>query len=155
MERKTKVTAEPGKQEILITREFDLPLDLLFIAYTDPEVIEEWMGSKVVKLENKKHGSWQLEKKDEKGNVIFRADGTYHDFVHNKRIVRTFEMDPAFGVQLEFIEFEKLTEETSKVSMHTIYRSLADRDQYLKIGMDKGVNWAHNELQRVLEKRKK
>ena len=36
MERKTKVHAEDGKQEIVITREFDLPLELLFKAYEDP-----------------------------------------------------------------------------------------------------------------------
>ncbi len=42
MERKTKVNAEAGKQAILITREFDLPLDLLFKAYVEPEIVEQW-----------------------------------------------------------------------------------------------------------------
>ena len=155
MERKTKVTAEANKQEIIITREFDLPLELLFKAYIDPEIIEQWMGSKAVKLENKKHGSWRLEKKDAQGTVVFQANGTIHEFVPNQKIIRTFEMDDTpFGVQLEFLEFEKLTEDTSKLNMHVVYRSVADRDQYLQIGMDKGVNMAHNQLQKVLEKLK-
>jgi uncharacterized protein YndB with AHSA1/START domain len=57
MELKTKINAEDGKQEIMVTREFDLPLELLFRAYVEPAIVEQWMGTKVLKLENKKHGS--------------------------------------------------------------------------------------------------
>jgi uncharacterized protein YndB with AHSA1/START domain len=91
MEQKTKVHAEDGKQELLITREFDLPLDLLFKAYEDAEIVEQWMGTKVLKLENKKHGSWQFETRDGQGNVVFQANGTIHEFVPDKKITRTFE----------------------------------------------------------------
>ncbi|MEX2593146.1 MAG: dihydrofolate reductase family protein [Anditalea sp.] len=55
MERKTKINVEDGKQELVITREFDLPLELLFKAYVDPGIVEQWMGTKVLKLESKKH----------------------------------------------------------------------------------------------------
>ncbi len=68
MERKTKVAAEDGKQELVITREFDLPVEALFKAYTDAEIVEQWMGTKVLKLENKKHGSYQFETTDPIGN---------------------------------------------------------------------------------------
>ncbi|RYY61798.1 MAG: ATPase, partial [Chitinophagaceae bacterium] len=47
MERKTKIDAENGKQDLLVTRAFDLPVDLLFKAYVDPEIFEQWMGTKV------------------------------------------------------------------------------------------------------------
>ena len=67
MERKTKINAEDGKQEVVITREFDLPLELLFKAYTEPGIVEQWMGTKVLKLENKKHGSYQFETTDPRG----------------------------------------------------------------------------------------
>ena len=60
MESKTNVQAEDNKQEIIITREFDLPIELLFKAYEDPEIFEQWMGTKVLKLENKKHGALSL-----------------------------------------------------------------------------------------------
>ena len=59
MEQKTKINAEDGKQELVITREFDLPVELLFKAYVEPDIVEQWMrtsGTKVLKLENKKHG---------------------------------------------------------------------------------------------------
>ena len=62
MEQKTKINAVDGKQEIVITREFDLPLALLFKAYIEPEIVAQWMGTKVLKLENKKHGSYQFDK---------------------------------------------------------------------------------------------
>jgi len=58
VERKTKINAEDGKQELVITREFELPLELLFKAYAEADIIEQWMGTKVLKLENKKHGSY-------------------------------------------------------------------------------------------------
>ena len=60
MERKTKINAEDGKQELVITREFNLPLELLFKAYAEPDLVEQWMETKVLKLENKKYGSWQF-----------------------------------------------------------------------------------------------
>src|SRR5436190_18747570 len=108
MERKTKINAEAGKQELVITREFDLPLELLFEAYAEPEIVEQWMGTKVMKLENKNHGSYQFETTDPKGNIhVFH--GVIHEFVPDRKITRTFEMqNTPFEVQLEFLEFEKL-----------------------------------------------
>jgi uncharacterized protein YndB with AHSA1/START domain len=154
MALKTKVTAEAGKQELMITREFDLPLELLFKAYVEPEFLEQWMGTKVVKLEARSHGGWRFETTDPTGNVhVF--SGVIHELVPDQKITRTFEMENVpFGISLEFLEFEKVTDETSKLNMHVIYRSLENRDQYLKIGMDRGVNMAHNELQKVMNKYK-
>src|SRR3954452_20696238 len=104
MEQKTRLQAEEGRQELLITREFDLPLELLFRAYTDPEIVEQWMGTKVLKLENKKHGSYQFETTDPKGNK-YGFNGTMHEFCVNQKIIRTFEMENSpFSVQLEFLE---------------------------------------------------
>lgn len=151
MERKTKVHAEDGKQELLITREFDLPLELLFRAYEEPEIIEQWMNTKVLKLENKKHGGWLFETSDPQGNVVFQATGVIHEFIPNQKITRTFEMNNvSFDVQLEFLEFEKLTDETSKLTMHIVYKSVAVRDQVLKLPFAQGINMAHNKLESVV-----
>ncbi len=151
MERKTNVHAEDNKQELEITREFDLPLNLLFKAYEDPEIIEQWMGTKVLKLENKQHGSYRFETSDPRGNIVFRANGTIHEFIANQRITRTFEMENSpFPVQLEFLEFEPLTDETSKLTMHIIFRSVAHRDQLLQMPFANGINMAHNRLQEIV-----
>ena len=155
MEQKTKINAEDGKQELVITREFDLPLELLFKAYIDPDIIEQWMTSKVVKLESKKNGSYQFEKTDDKGNVVFQANGVIHEFIVNRKITRTFEMaNTPFGVQLEVYEFEQLTEDRSKLNMHVIYESVAQRNQVLQLPFAQGLNWAHNRLQDVVSKLK-
>nr|WP_068890860.1 SRPBCC domain-containing protein [Pedobacter panaciterrae] len=153
MEQKTKISAENGKQELTITREFDLPLKLLFKAYVEAEIVEQWMGTKVLKLENKKYGSYQFQTSDPKGNVVFKADGVIHEFIANQKITRTFEMDNApFDAQLEFLKFEKLTEDTSKLTMHVVYKSGAIRDQVLQLPFAQGINMAHNKLQNILGK---
>ena len=154
MERKTKINAEDGKQEVTISREFDLPLDLLFKAFAEPEIVEQWMGTRVLKLESRKHGSYQFETTDPKGNK-YRFNGVIHELVPNQKITRTFEMENMpMGVQLEFYEFEKLTDDTSKLNMHVLYESVAKRDQVLKMGMTQGINMAHNRLEEVVSKLK-
>lgn len=151
MERKTKIVAEDNKQELSITREFDLPLDLLFRAYAEADLVEQWMNTKVVKLENKKHGSYQFETSDPNGKVVFRSNGTIHDFEANKKITRTFEMEnTGFPIQLEFLEFEKIDEENSKLTMHVIYKSIDVRNQILKLPFAQGINFAHNRIQELL-----
>jgi len=155
MERKTKVNAEDGKQELVITRDFDLPLELLFTAYITPDIIEQWMGTKVLKLENKKHGSYQFETSDPKGNLAFVASGVIHDFVPNQKITRTFEMENTpFAPQLEFLDFETLTEGSSRLTMHIVYKSVALRDQILQLPFAQGINMAHNRLQEIVNKLK-
>jgi uncharacterized protein YndB with AHSA1/START domain len=155
MDQKTKVSAEDGKQEIVITREFDLPLELLFKAYTEAEIVGQWMGTKVLKLESRKHGGYQLETADARGKLLFQAHGVIHAFIPERKITRTFEMENTpFGVQLELLEFEKITDDSSKLYMRVIYESGAQRDQVLKFGMTQGINMAHNRLQDIASKLK-
>ena len=154
MERKTKINAEEGRQELTITREFDLPVELLFKAHVEPGLVEQWMGTKVLKLEGKKHGGYQFETTDPRGNK-HGFNGVIHEFSPNRKITRTFEMEnAALDVQLEFLEFEKLTDDTSRLNMHIVYRSAAQRDQVLKFGMAQGINMAHNRLQAAADKLK-
>ncbi|MFZ1749360.1 MAG: SRPBCC domain-containing protein [Saprospiraceae bacterium] len=150
MEQKTKIHAEEGKQDIWITREFGLPVELLFRAYSEVELLEQWMGTRVIKLENKNHGSYQFET-SYNGNVVFRANGTIHLLVANQKIIRTFEMENMpIGVQLEFLEFEKLTDETSKLTIHIIYQSERHRAEQLKLPFAYGLNMAHQKLQEIV-----
>lgn len=152
MERKTKVHAEDGKHDLLITRQFDLPVELLFRAYVDAEIVEQWMGTKVLKLDSKRFGSWEFETTDPKGNK-FRFYGVIHDFIPDNKITRTFEMQgSSFGVQLEFLSFEKLTDETSKLTVHSIFESGTHRDEMLKLPFAYGLNMAHNRLQEICTK---
>jgi len=154
MEPKTKVQADEGKQEMIITREFDLPVALLFKAYESPELMEQWMDTKVLKMENKKHGAYAFET-SRNGQVVFRANGSIHEFVPNEKITRTFEMENTpFPVQLEYLSFEKLTDDTSKLTMHIIFKSIGFRNQLLQMPFAQGINMAHNRLQETIGKLK-
>ena len=149
MELKTQVKAEDGKQEIFITREFDLPVELLFKAYSEAELIEQWMGTKVIRLENKNLGFYQFET-SHNGNVVFRASGAIHRVVENQKIIRTFEMEnKSIGVQLEFLDFEKISMERSKLTIQILYQTENQRAAQLKLPFASGLNAAHNRLQEI------
>jgi uncharacterized protein YndB with AHSA1/START domain len=152
MELKTKVNAEEGRQDLTITRDFDLPVALLFRAYVEAELVEQWMGNKVLKLESRRHGCYQFEATDPKGNK-HRFSGTIHDVVPDQKIIRTFEMEGTpFGVQLEVYEFVKVAEHTSRLDMHVIYESVAQRNEVLKMPFKQGINRAHNRLEEIVGK---
>lgn len=154
MEQKTKINAENGRQELTITREFDLPVELLFKAYHDAAIVEQWMGTKVLKLESQKHGSYRFETTDPKGNK-HGFSGTFHEFIPNQKIIRTFEMENTpYGVQLEIHDFEKLGTDKSKLTMHVIYESVTKRDQILQLPFKQGINMAHNRIEEILGKLK-
>lgn len=150
MELKTKVDAENGGNDLTITREFDLPVELLFKAYSEAEIVEQWMGTKVLKLDNQKHGSYRFETTDPKGNK-YGFNGTIHEFIPDRKITRTFEFENMlFDVQLEFLDFRKLTDNTSKLTIHSIYRSAEHRDRVLQMPFKQGLNMAHNRLEEIM-----
>ncbi|WP_207423115.1 SRPBCC family protein [Desertivirga brevis] len=153
MEPKTKVNAKEGRNDLEIIREFDLPVELLFKAYVEPKILEQWMGTRVIKLESRTHGAYEFETSDNKGNVAFIAHGVIHEFKTDCRIVRTFQMkDTPFPVQLEFLEFERLSDSKSKLTMHVIYKSVTDRDNILRLPFAYGINMAHNRLESIVHK---
>jgi len=151
MELKTQVKAGQGQQEIVISRQFDLPLELLFKAFTEADLFAQWMGTKVLKLEAQNHGSYRFETSDPSGKVVFRANGTFHEVVLNRKIVRTFQMEGTpFPAQLEFLEFESLSEHSSLLKMQIIFRSEAFRDQLLQMPFASGLSMAHDRLQNLM-----
>ena len=153
MELKTQIKAEAGKQDILITRQFELPVDLVFRAYTEADLFEQWMNTRVIKWDCRPHGSWQIETSDPHGNVVFKANGVIHEFVPSSKITRTFEMEnTGFPIQLEFLTFESISAETTLLTIHTIFKSVTDRDNLLKMPFAFGLNMAHDRLQTLFTK---
>ncbi len=149
---KTQIEAEDGKQEIFIRRAFDLPINLLFKAYTVPELIEQWMGNKVLIHESKNHGSYRFETRSPNGNLLFSANGVIHSFEQGKAIVRTFEMENTpYSPQLEYLSFEELEEGKSTLVIHVLYRSVKERDEILKLPFTYGINMAHDRLEETMK----
>jgi len=155
----TKITAEPGKQELFITREFEAPRELVFKAFTDPELIVQWLGPrkltmKMEKCESVNGGSWRFIQSDEKGNE-YSFNGVIHEVAVPERIIRTFEFEglPEKGhVSLETARFEALPGDRTKLTIQAVFQSVADRDGMVIAGMEGGVTEGHERLDELLAK---
>ncbi len=157
MVNKTKIIAEPGKQEIFIVRELDAPRELVFKAFIDPALYSQWLGprrltTKFEKLEAKNGGSYRFINEDEKGNK-FAFHGVYHEVLAPERIIGTFEFEglPEKGhVSLEITKFEELPGGRTKLTSQDVFMSVADRDGMIQSGMEEGVNDSYDRLEELL-----
>jgi len=155
MEYKTKVTTEEGKQDMIITREFELPVELVFKAHTEPELIVQWkvppgLTAKILKFGGQKHGSYHMVSSNQEGKVVSSVHGVIHEYIPNRKIIRTFEVENApMGVMLEIYDFEPITDNTSKLNMHVIYESGEIRDKVTKMSGD-GMCKAHDKMQEIM-----
>lgn len=157
--KETKILAEPGKQEIVITREFDAPRELVFKAFTDPELYVQWLGPrgftmKLEVFEPKNGGKWRYIHKDQEGNE-YAFHGVYHEVTAPERIISTFEFE---GLQekghvvLETARFEALPGNRTRLTSQVVFQSVEDRDGELQSDMEKGVNESYERLDELLEK---
>lgn len=134
----TNLIAESGKQDIVISREFDAPQDLVFKACTDPGLVSQWWGPKgvtttVEKMDTRPGGMWRAVQRDAEGNE-YAFHGVYHE-VTPGRIVDTFEYDAMPGhVLLETETLEDLGGGRTKLTDHLIFQSVEDRDGMLQAG---------------------
>jgi uncharacterized protein YndB with AHSA1/START domain len=155
----TKITAEPGKQEIVITREFDAPRELVFKAFTDPKLYTRWLGPREIvmtleKFEPRNGGMWRYIQKDKDGNE-YAFHGVNHEVASSHRIIGTFEFE---GLQekghviLQTARFEELPGNRTKLTSQSVFQSVADRDGMLQSGMEEGVNDSYDRLDELLEK---
>lgn len=156
---KTNIIAEPGKQEMVITREFDAPRELVFKAFTDPELYVQWLGPRDLTMtletfEPKSGGSWRYIHRDKEGNA-YAFHGVNHEVTAPERIIGTFEFEglPEPGhVTLETARFETLPGGRTKLTVQSVFQSVEDRDGMLQSGMEEGMNDSYARLDEMLEK---
>ena len=159
---KTKITAEPGRQELFITREFDAPRELVFKAFTDPKLYTQWLGPRrytmnLEKFEPRSGGMWRYTHKDKDGNE-FGFHGVYHEVLAPERMIDTFEFEglPEKGhVSLETAKFMELPGGRTRVTMQSVFQSVADRDGMMQSGMEEGINESFARLDELLERNEK
>lgn len=159
---KTTITAEPGKQEIFIIREFDAPRELVFKAYTDPELYKQWLGPrelsmKLEKFEPRNGGSYRYIHTDKEGNE-YAIHGVYHEVRPPELIIDTFEFEglPEPGhVLLETLRLEELPGGRTKTISQSVFQSVADRDGMMGTDMESGINEGYERLDELLEKLQK
>ncbi|MGD9627765.1 MAG: SRPBCC family protein [Pyrinomonadaceae bacterium] len=158
MANKTIVTAEPGKQELTITREFDAPRELVFRAHIDPDQYVQWVGPNdlemsIQKLDARDGGTFEFTHKRD-GNS-YRFFGCYHEVAENERIIGTFEFDglPERGhVIMGKTTFEELPNNRSRLVHQSVFFSSADRDGMIQSGMERGVREGYEKLDDLLAK---
>jgi uncharacterized protein YndB with AHSA1/START domain len=156
MANKTTVTAEPGKQELFITREFEAPRELVFKAHIDPDLYVQWVGPReltmtIDKWEPREGGSYQFT--HEREGHKYRFFGVNHEVLEPERIIGTFEFDglPERGhVILGTTRFEDLPGGRSRIVHQSVFQSVADRDGMVRSGMERGVTDGYEKLDALL-----
>ena len=159
---KTVITAEPGKQELFVTRDFDAPRELVFKAFTDRELYAQWLGprdltTRFETFEPVSGGRWRFIQKDKDGNE-FSFHGVNHEVSAPERIIGTFEFEglPEPGhVLLETTEFEALPNGRTRITSHSVFQSVQDRDGMVAAGMETGVVEGYERLDELFEKLQK
>jgi uncharacterized protein YndB with AHSA1/START domain len=154
---KAHLIAEPGTQEIVIIREFDAPRDLVFRAFTEPELYAQWIGPRrltttVESFESRNGGSWRFVQKDQDGNE-FAFHGVNHEVLPSERIISTFEFEglPEKGhVLLQTSRFESLPGGRTRLVVQSVFQSVQDRDGMLQSGMEEGMNESYDRLDELL-----
>jgi len=151
---KTQITAEPGMPQITITREFDAPRDLVFRAFTDPELLAQWLGPRdltmtVAHYDARDGGRWRYVHTDAQGNA-FGFHGVFHGDPSPDAIVQTFEFEGVPGhVKLDATTLEQRGGATL-VRTVSAFTSTADRDAMVASGMERGVRDSHERLTELL-----
>lgn len=151
----TEIVAQPGTHEIVITRTFDAPRELVYRAYTDPDLISRWWGARddetvVDVLEVRPGGRWRFVTKGPDSEDAFH--GVIHDAVQPERIVQTFEYEGVPGhVCLETMVLEDVGGGRTKVTGTSVFQSVSDRDGMVGSGMEGGVRETYDRLEELLK----
>ena len=151
---KVAYTIEPGKQEIIMTRTFDAPRDLVFKTMTDPNLIPRWWGprrhtTKVDEMEVRPGGRWRYELTDPEGNED-AFHGVYHSIDAPEQMVMTFEYEGVPGhVLLETVTLEEVDGKTRLIDQ-SVFQSVADRDGMVQSGMESGATEMMDRLEELL-----
>ena len=151
-----KVVADPGTHDIVITRSFDAPRELVFKAFTDREAVRQWWGQRdsqtvIDELEARAGGRWRFVERDGEGNE-YGFHGVYHEATAPERIVYTFEFEGMPGhVLLETVTLEEQDGRTLMTDV-SVFQSVADRDGMLQSGMETGAAESYDRLDEYLAK---
>jgi uncharacterized protein YndB with AHSA1/START domain len=154
---KLNLVAEPGTHEIVVTRAFNAPRELVFQTFVDPTLIPQWWGptrltTTVDQMDLRMGGVWRYIQRDQDGNeTAFR--GVYHEMLVPERLVFTFEWEGMPGHIL--LETATFTERDGKTILtdSSVFQSVADRDGMLNSGMEEGTNESYQRLDTLLATR--
>ena len=157
MTEKTQIIAEQNKQELFIIREFDIPRQRVFQAFTDPEILVQFFAPFDYTMHFNYHdyrtrGSYSWCNKSKEGKTLCTFSGVIHEISAPERIVMTsefMELPERGNVLLEIFRFEELLNDRTKLTIHEICPSVATRDAMISNGMEKGLVDIFNRLDKL------
>jgi uncharacterized protein YndB with AHSA1/START domain len=150
---RTATVTLPTDEQILITREFDAPRDLVYKAWTTPELVRRWWSANrgevtTCEIDLRVGGTWRYVMVAD-GGVEVAFHGEYREIVPNERIVSTevFEGMP----DAEALNTLTLAEADGRTTLTLLvqHESKEHRDAHINSGMEDGLQDALDLLEQV------
>jgi len=154
---RTHISAETDRTDLTITREFDSLREHVFRAFVDPVLYVRWQGprrltTRLEFFEPRTGGSYRTVQTDIDGS-LHAFHGVYHEVSAPERIISTFEYEGlperGHGV-LDATSFEALPGGRTRVTVHSAFLSVEDRDGMLHAGMEEGLDEMYEQLDELL-----
>ena len=143
-------------RQFTITRVYDAPARLLFLAHSKPEHVRRWFGPKgwpisKCEMDFRVGGEFHMQMTSDEGELGPPFGGTYLEIEPSRKIVydNGFE-EPGSGrfqVAVLFEEFEGRT----TLTVTTVFDSVAMKEEYLGLGMAEGMQSGFDQLVDVVE----
>lgn len=152
----TKIQAPDGVPYIDVSREFEAPRDLVFRAFTEPDMLVQWLGPSkyemiVDEYDVRAGGSWRYLHRGADGNE-HGFHGVFHGDPSPDGMVQTFEYEGAPGhVSLDKLVLEEVDGRTI-VHTHSVFQSVEARNAMIDNGMEGGMNEGFDRLDVLLER---
>jgi uncharacterized protein YndB with AHSA1/START domain len=149
----TATVTLPSDDQILITREFDAPKDLVYKAYTTPELVRRWWSGErgemtLCEIDLRVGGMWRYVMIATGGfEVAFH--GEYREIVPNERLVTTEVYEGM--ADAEAVDYVTFTEEDGRTTLTMLvqHRNKEDRDGHINSGMEGGMQESMDRLEQV------
>src|SRR5262245_39184288 len=147
---KTQITAEPGIPQIIMSCEFDAPRDLVFRAYTDPELLQQWLDPRDYTMTVKENdvrdgGKWRFVHSDAEGHE-HGFHGGFHGDPSPEGIARTCEYERPPGLVSSETLALAVRDGKALARPVAVFQAVEDRDAVIASGMEHGVHDADERI---------
>jgi uncharacterized protein YndB with AHSA1/START domain len=143
-----------GVPWIDFTREFDAPVEALWNAHRDPDLVRQWLGPRGYEMDIERWefttgGGYRYTHRD--GDNVYGFHGTFHTIRDNDLAIQTFEFEGAPDeVAIEFMRFVDLGDGRSRLEGRSIGRTVEGRDMMVESGMEKGMAEGYERLDELI-----
>ncbi|EWT02653.1 polyketide cyclase [Intrasporangium oryzae NRRL B-24470] len=144
-----------GVPWIDFTREFDAPVDVVFNAHRDPELVRQWLGPRGYEMDVDRWdfvsgGGYRYVHRNPDG-MEFGFHGTFHTVRENELAIQTFEFEGAPDeVAIEFMRFVDLGDGRCRLEGRSVGPTVEGRDAMVESGMEKGMSEGYERLDELV-----